>query len=148
MTGMSAVNLQKSLTTLIDLRKTELEKRQAELARQQALCARVQVNIDRLDQLAQGVGEQRGFVSADLALNAAAYKQSVLRLAESQRQELQRQLALASSAQQAVRAVAVKQEVLGQVLNASLTRSALEAARKSQKVQDDLAAQVWMRGQA
>ena len=132
----------KHLSILIELRGRELELRQAELAACQAVCSRVETNIERLKALAQGVG---GGGNAGLALNAIAYKQSLLQLADQQRQELAQRRSEAGQAQQAVSAAAREQEVLDQLLRQNRAKALLAEGRRAQKQQDDLATQVWLR---
>jgi flagellar export protein FliJ len=142
----STRQLHRNLDTLIELRTRELERHQAELARKQALCARVESNIERLDQLYREAG-RGSVISAELALNSAAYKQVVLQLADSQRQDLLLKTADLGESRTALQSVARQQQVLGQVLQQSLTRQLGAEQRKAQKQQDDLATQVWLRGQ-
>jgi flagellar export protein FliJ len=143
---MSA-HLQKSLGTLVDLRGRELEKRQAELAVRQSVCARVETNIERLGQLMQGISTA-GAMSADLAMNAFAYKQSLLELADGQRRELALKRSDVSQAQAAVNAAVRQQEVLDQLLIQARATALLAQKRRAQKQQDDLATQVWIWKQA
>ena len=140
---MSA-QLQNSLGTLIDLRTRELEKCQAELAARKSLCARVETNIERLGQLMESVSTDAS-VSTALAINTSAYKQSMLELVEAQRHELVHRQAEAAQAQLALNDAARQQEVLAQLLKQTRARALLTRSRQAQKVQDDLATQVWMR---
>ncbi|MDN3921570.1 flagellar export protein FliJ [Roseateles violae] len=143
-----AKQLQKNLGTLIELRTRELERRQAELARQQALCARVEKTIERLDQLHQGASAGGGEpLSLGLAQNCVAYKQAVRQMAEGQRRELLQKQAEMGECRAAVKQVALQQQVLGQVLAQSQVRLSSAEQRQQQKQQDDLGAQMWLRGQ-
>ncbi len=143
---MSA-RLQNSLGTLIDLRTRDLEKCQAELAARRSLCTRVEKNIERLGQLMEGVSTDAS-VSTALAINTSAYKQSLLELLDAQRRELVLRQAEAAQAQVAVTDAARQHEVLSQLLQQTRARALLAQSRQAQKVQDDLATQVWMRKQA
>ncbi len=144
---MSSQHLQRSLGRLITLRERELDHHQAQLATKQQLRERYASTVERLEQLNAQIGPT-GALMPSLAGNSADYKQAVLQWAEQQRQQLTLHEADMAVQRQAMLAVARKQEALGQLLGRVELRTRSELDRREQKVQDDLAGQVWQRGQA
>ncbi len=136
-----------SLGRLVDLRAREVERLTAEVAAKQVEHARYLDNLARLEQLRDSSGAS-GALPPALSLNCAAYKHSVMLLADAHRDDLALHEADMVRSQQALTAAALKREVLGQV-HARQQRSVAEAqAVVEQKRQDELATQVWWRGRS
>jgi flagellar export protein FliJ len=139
--------LQLNLRRLVDLRGRELERQQAELAAREQLCARSAAAVQRLEALNAQLGPT-GASSPSLAVNGADYKQAVMQWADQQRQHLAAHEADVAAQRQTVLAVARRQEAVGQLLDRVGARLQAEDARHEQRGQDELAAQVWLRGRA
>jgi flagellar export protein FliJ len=139
--------LQLNLRRLADLRGRELDRERAELAAREQLRARSATNVQRLDALNAQLGAT-GVSTPSLAVNGAQYKQAVMQLADQQRQHLATHEADVAAQRQAVLAVARRQEAVGQLLGRVDTRLRTEDERRAQKGQDELAGQVWQRGQS
>lgn len=137
--------LQQNLRRLADLRGRELERERAELAAKEQLRARSAAAVQRLDALNAGLGAT-GAVAPTLALNGAAYKQVVMQWADQQRGHLAVHEADVAAQRLAVLAVARRQEAVGQLLGQVSERLRTDAERQAQKLQDELAGQVWLRG--
>jgi flagellar export protein FliJ len=136
-----------SLGRLVDLRAREVERLTAEVAAKQVEHARYLDNLARLEQLRDSSGAS-GALPPALSLNCAAYKHSVMLLADAHRDDLALHEAEMVRSQQALTAAVLKREVLGQV-HARQQRSVAEAqAVVEQKRQDELATQVWRRGRS
>lgn len=136
-----------SLGRLVNLRAREVERLTAEVAAKQVEHARYLDNLARLEQLRDSSGAS-GALPPALSLNCAAYKHSVMLLADAHRDDLALHEADMVRSQQALTAAALKREVLGQV-HARQQRSVAEAqAVVEQKRQDELATQVWWRGRS
>lgn len=138
-------HLQRSLQRLMGLRERELERRQAQLAAKEQLRARYVSTVERLEQLNAQIGPT-GAAIPSLAANSAVYKQAVLQWAEQQRQDLALHEADMAVQRQQMLTVARQQQAFGQLLSRVDARLAGEAQRREQKGQDDLAGQVWLRG--
>ncbi|WP_077033549.1 flagellar FliJ family protein [Pelomonas sp. KK5] len=137
-----SVLIEKSLDTLIELRGRDLEARQADLAGKQVVCARIEANIERLHALMDGVSTAQ---APSLAENTAAYKTSLLELAEGQRRELEQRRQHVEQAREAVLDAARRKQVLEQLLQQSRARAQFARQRQQQKQQDELATQMWSR---
>ena len=138
-------HLQRSLQRLMGLRERELERQQAQLAAKEQLRARYVSTVERLEQLNAQIGPT-GAALPSLAANSAVYKQAVLQWAEQQRQDLALHEADMAVQRQQMLTVARQQQAFGQLLTRVDARLAGEAQRREQKAQDDLAGQVWLRG--
>jgi flagellar export protein FliJ len=136
-----------SLSRLVDVRGRELDRLQSELAAKEALRARYQGNLERMAGLCASTGAS-GALPAALSANCADFKQAVLRMADVHRQDLALHEADMALTQRALKAAAVKQEVLGDVLARQRRLAHASAVRVERKREDELAAQVWHRGVA
>ncbi|HEX2011917.1 MAG TPA: flagellar export protein FliJ [Roseateles sp.] len=143
---MSQQQLQRSLQRLMGLRERELERHQAQLAAKEQLRARYVSTVERLEQLNAQIGPT-GAALPSLAANSAVYKQAVMQWAEQQRQDLALHEADMAAQRESMLAVARKQEAFGQLLGRVDARLLAARGRQEQKQQDDLAGQVWQRGQ-
>lgn len=118
-------------------RRAQLERHRATLARLEQLCASATVNDER----------SAAHVVA-LSLNCGDYKQTVLRLADNQRDEVLRHDADLQLAQLALNRAVQRHEALSRVLDGKLQVLQREQAQGEQKRQDELACQSWWRGRA
>ncbi|QGZ38432.1 flagellar export protein FliJ [Pseudoduganella flava] len=143
---MSDKHLINNLSTLVALRNSELEKLQAEQAAKQMTAERYRKNLARLHDLAVNSGAS-GNLPIALAANCGNYKQAVLAMADSHRLDLTMHEADMAVSQQALTRAYVKREVLGQVLEKNQKALAGKVAVQERKVHDDLATQLWLRGQ-
>lgn len=136
----------RSLSRLLDLREREVDRLMSDIASKQTVRKRYQGNLDRLEHLYDSIGAS-GAVSPVMSLNCADYKQSVMALADTHRTDFLLHEADMEVAQRTLNAATQRREVLGQVLaqqQSSIYRAQL---RFDQKQQDELASQVWWRGQ-
>lgn len=136
-----------SLSTLVRLKDTEVERLQADLARQEATRARYQANLDRLAELAQGSGAS-GALAPALAINCGQYKQVVLAMADAHRTDLQLHQANMAVAQQQLGAAWTRRELLGKVLEQHQAAAGREQERAVRKREDETATQSWLAGRA
>ena len=149
----------KSLSTLVNLREQEVERLTTDVAAKQAVRERYRRSLARMEQLCRdsGASSDAGgdtvpgaltpMLSPALSLNCAAYKQSVMQMADAHRADLALHEADMAVAQRALHAAVNKREVLDTVLQRQLGTLQRQQAAREQKREDDLAAQVWMRGQ-
>jgi len=144
---MSTVKPLDSLKRLVELRSREVDRLSADMATKQGERARYLGNLERLEQLRASVGAS-GLASPALALNCADYKQAVTAIAAAHREDLALHEADMALAQQALIAAARRHEVLDQVHARKHDEAQRQARAGEQKQQDDLAAQVWLRGQS
>lgn len=144
---MNSQNMKQSLVQLMALRERELEQHQAQLAAKQQLRERYAATVQRLEQLNSQIGPT-GAAVPTLAANSAVYKQAVMQWAEQQRQDLALHEADMAVQRQAMLAVARQQEAYAQLLARVEQRAKSEQMRREQKFTDDVAGQVWQRGQA
>ncbi|WP_442881019.1 flagellar FliJ family protein [Aromatoleum sp.] len=142
---MTMTKTSNGLVRLIDLRERDVERLTAEVAAKQAVRERYLGNLARLEQLRDSTGAS-GALPPVLSLNCAAYKQSVMLVADAHRADLRLHEADMALSQQALQASALRREVLGQVhaRQCRELRRAQEAGE--QKRQDELASQLWWRG--
>lgn len=133
-----------SLGRLIELREREVERLTAEVAAKQALRERYLGNLRRLEQLCAGTGAS-GAPSPALALNCAAYKQSVMQLADAHRGDLALHEADMALSSRALAEAARRREVLAQVHDGQQRALLRLQEAGEQKRQDEIAAQVWLR---
>ena len=135
------------LERLVDVRERELDQLQAQLAQKEAVRARYRGNLARMASLCADSGAS-GALPAAHSTNCADFKQAVLQMAATHRQDLQLHEADLAVTERALKAAAARQDVLGDVL-ARQRRLVLAArARGERKREDELAAQVWQRGSA
>jgi len=143
-------NTTRSLATLVDLRGREVDRLAASMADKQAVRERFQGNLARLERLgAGGSGQCQAGDRLPLALsmNHAGYKQAVLAMADTHRQDLALHEADMAVTRRALHAAARQREVLGQVLDERVAQLRKAQARQDQKRLDDLATQMWARSQ-
>lgn len=133
-----------SLGRLVQLREREVEQLTAELAAKQAVKERYLGNLRRLEQLRDSTGAS-GAPSPALALNCAAYKQTVMQLVAAHRDDLALHEADMALSSQALANAALRCEVLVQVRDGQQRALLREQAVGEQKRQDEIAAQVWLR---
>lgn len=137
----------KSLSTLVAMRDREVDSLMADVATKQAMCERYQHNLERMARLCEAPVVHNG-TSPVHALNNGHFKASIMELAELHRQDLALHKADMAVSQQALQAAARGREVLEQVLGKQRGVLAKAQASREQKRQDDMATQVWLRGQA
>jgi flagellar export protein FliJ len=144
-----------SLSTLVRLRSTAVDRLQAELAKQETVRARYQTSVERLTALAEGCGPSAkpaaaratGF-SAALAVNVGNYKQAVFALAETHRTDLHLHEANMAVSQRNLAQAWTRRELLGKVLTQQEAAHAREQDRVQRKRDDEIATQSWLAGQA
>lgn len=136
----------RSLSTLVSLRTTEVERLQTEMAAKESLRERYQKNLDRLTGLYQNSGAS-GKLPLALASNCGDYKQAVMQMVDSHKLDLTMHEADMAVSQRALNAAFVKREILGQVLQKEQKALASQEQAKERKRQDELATQLWLRGQ-
>lgn len=143
---MTRTNTIRSLDTLVQLRSTQVERLQADLAGLEATRARYQANLARMDSLATGSGASGAALALApaLALNCGAYKQDVMALAASHRQDLALHEANMAVSQQRLAQAWTRRELLGKVLEREQEALAGEQARGAARRDDDVATQSWM----
>lgn len=139
------------LAAVVDQRRREKEGLVGELAGRRAQLERHRATLVRLEQLCAGAtvgGASATTHVAALSLNCGDYKQAVLRLADSQRDEVLRHDADLQLAQLALTRAVQRHEALSQVLDGKLQVLQREQRQGEQKRQDELATQSWWRGRA
>ncbi|SDF68364.1 MULTISPECIES: flagellar export protein FliJ [unclassified Duganella] len=136
----------RNLTTLVALRNTEVERLQTEMAEKTNLRDRYQKNLERLTSLYTNSGAS-GNLHPALAGNCGNYKQAVMAMADSHRLDLHMHEADMAVSQQALNAAWAKREVLGKVLDKTQKVVNREQNAKERKQHDELATQLWLRGQ-
>ncbi|MBV7535124.1 flagellar export protein FliJ [Duganella sp. sic0402] len=136
----------RNLTTLVALRNTEVERLQTEMAEKTHLRDRYQKNLERLTSLYTNSGAS-GNLHPALAGNCGNYKQAVMVMADSHRLDLHMHEADMAVSQQALNAAWARREVLGKVLDKTQKVVNREQNVKERKQQDELATQLWLRGQ-
>ncbi|MRX09661.1 flagellar export protein FliJ [Pseudoduganella sp. FT25W] len=136
----------RNLTTLVALRNTEVERLQTEMAEKTNLRDRYQKNLERLTSLYTNSGAS-GNLHPALAGNCGDYKQAVMALADSHRLDLHMHEADMAVSQQALNAAWAKREVMGKVLDKTQKVVNAQQNAKERKQHDELATQLWLRGQ-
>jgi flagellar export protein FliJ len=136
----------RNLTTLVSLRNTEVERLQTEMAEKANVRERYQKNLERLTGLYTNSGAS-GNLHPALAGNCGDYKQAVMQMADNHRLDLHMHEADMAVSQQALNAAWAKREVLGKVLDKQQKIVVKEQNAKERKQHDDLATQLWLRGQ-
>ena len=136
----------RSLSTLVNLRTTEVERLQTEMATKESVRERYQKNLDRLTGLYKNSGAS-GNLPLALASNCGDYKQAVMQMVDSHKLDLTMHEADMAVSQRALNAAYVKREILGQVLQKEQKALASQEQAKERKRQDELATQLWLRGQ-
>jgi flagellar export protein FliJ len=142
---MSEHNI-RNLTTLVSLRNTEVERLQTEVAEKASVRDRYQKNLERLTGLYTNSGAS-GNLHPALAGNCGDYKQAVMQMADSHRLDLHMHEADMAVSQKALNAAWAKREVLGKVLVKQQAVVLKQQNAKERKQHDELATQLWLRGQ-
>lgn len=136
----------RNLTTLVALRNTEVERLQTEMAEKANVRERYQKNLERLTSLYTNSGAS-GNLHPALAGNCGNYKQAVMAMADSHRVDLHLHEADMAVSQRALNAAWAKREVMGKVLDKTQKAVSREQLAKERKQHDELATQLWLRGQ-
>jgi flagellar export protein FliJ len=136
----------RNLTTLVALRNTEVERLQTEMAEKTNVRDRYQKNLERLTSLYTNSGAS-GNLHPALAGNCGDYKQAVMAMADSHRLDLHMHEADMAVSQQALNAAWAKREVMGKVLDKTQKVVNAQQNAKERKQHDELATQLWLRGQ-
>jgi flagellar export protein FliJ len=136
----------RNLTTLVALRHTEVERLQTEMAEKTSVRERYQRNLERLTSLYTNSGPS-GNLHPALAGNCGDYKQAVMAMADSHRLDLHMHEADMAVSQQALNAAWAKREVMGKVLSKEQKAVSQQQNVKERKQSDELATQLWLRGQ-
>jgi flagellar export protein FliJ len=136
----------RNLTTLVALRNTEVERLQTEMAEKASVRERYQKNLERLTSLYTNSGAS-GNLHPALAGNCGDYKQAVMAMADSHRMDLHLHEADMAVSQQALNAAWAKREVMGKVLTKEQQALLKLQNAKERKQHDELATQLWLRGQ-
>jgi flagellar export protein FliJ len=141
----------RGLEAVVELREREKDKLVGELATQRALTERYRNTLARLDALCAGAGASGAQGAANLAvlsLNCGDYKQSVMKMAAGQRDELGVQEAELRRAEQALVHAAHRHAAMSITLERQQQDIDRAASRREQKGQDELATQTWWGRQA
>lgn len=136
----------RNLSTLVQLRSGEVEKLQSELAKQTALRERYKQNLERLTSLYTGSGAS-GALPLAMSVNCGNYKQAVMQMVDTHRTDLSLHEANMEASQRQLHAAWAKREVLDQVLTQKQKDVAGAQNRLETKRSDELATQLWLRGQ-
>jgi len=136
----------RNLTTLVALRNTEVERLQSEMAEKTSLRERYQKNLERLTTLYTNSGAS-GNLHPALAGNCGDYKQAVMAMADSHRLDLHMHEADMAVSQQALNQAWVKREVMDRVLSKEQKLANKQQTAQERKQHDELATQLWLRGQ-
>ncbi|WP_343729619.1 flagellar export protein FliJ [Duganella sp.] len=136
----------RNLTTLVALRNTEVERLQTEMAEKASVRERYQKNLERLTSLYTNSGAS-GNLHPALAGNCGDYKQAVMAMADSHRLDLHMHEADMAVSQQALNKAWAKREVMDMVLTKEQKVYNQQKNVKERKQHDDLATQLWLRGQ-
>ena len=136
----------RNLSTLVALRNTEVERLQTEMAEKANVRERYQKNLERLTSLYTNSGAS-GNLHPALAGNCGDYKQAVMAMADSHRLDLHMHEADMAVSQQALNKAWAKREVMDMVLSKEQKTFAQEKHVKERKQHDELATQLWLRGQ-
>ena len=143
---MSDPHLIRNLATLVALRNTEVERLQTEMAAKENVRERYQKNLERLTGLYVNSGAS-GNLPPALAGNLGDYKQAVMQMADNHRLDLNLHEADMAVSQRQLTAAWVKREALGKVLSKQQNVVLQEQNSLERKRHDELATQLWFRGQ-
>ena len=136
----------RNLTTLVALRNTEVERLQTEMAEKASVRERYQKNLERLTSLYTNSGAS-GNLHPALAGNCGDYKQAVMAMADSHRLDLHMHEADMAVSQQALNKAWAKREVMDKVLTKEQKVLDRQQTAKERTQHDELATQLWLRGQ-
>ncbi|HAT33677.1 MAG TPA: flagellar export protein FliJ [Janthinobacterium sp.] len=135
-----------SLATLVQLRDTEVERLRGDMAAQTALRERYRNNLERLSGLCADSGAS-GALPLAQSLNCGQYKQALMVIADTHRVDLGLHEAGMAVSQRALNAAWARREALDQVLSQKQRAAATEQQRRDGKRHDELATELWLRGQ-
>lgn len=135
----------RSLSTLVTLRASEVERLQADVAAKMAVRQRYVNNLERMESLC-AAGGASGALPLALSVNCGNYKQAVMEMADAHRLELTLHEADMAVTQRALVTAWRKQEVLGKVLEQKQQHVLSAQEANERKRQDELATQMWHRG--
>lgn len=164
---MSGERQLKQLGQLVDLREREVDRLSADMADKQAVRQRFLGNLARLEQLCNSSGpsgaqenaqnndqsngasrnDHTATLSPALSLNCGGYKQAVMKLADSHRVDLSLHESAMANTQRLMVAAVRRHEALDQVLERQRAGMRRFQNVREQKRQDDVASQMWLRGQ-
>lgn len=143
----------KQLGQLVDLREREVDRLSADMADKQVVRRRYLGNLARLEQLCNGSGPsgaqhsgQAATLSPALSLNCGGYKQAVMKLADVHRVDLSLHESDMVTTQRLMVQAVRRHEALDMVFERQRESVRRSQSVREQKGQDDLAAQVWLRG--
>ena len=138
------------LDRLVALREKEVDRLSADFASREAMRQRYLDNLTRMRSLCEdtSAGLAAGKAAGVLALNNGAYKQTLLAMVDAHAQDLAAHEAQMDVARQALHQAARGHEVLRQVAEKQSLALLRAQGVRDQKVSDDLASQVWLRGRA
>ena len=143
---MSDQHTIRNLSTLVQIRNTEVERLQGEMAAHSAVRERYKKNVERLTGLYTGSGAS-GALPLALSVNCGNYKQAVMVMVDTHKIDLHLHEQTMALSQQALNAAWSKREALDQVLTQKQKDLNLQQERRATKRQDELATQLWFRGQ-
>lgn len=141
---MTARHTLASLGKLVTMREREQERIGAELGRQRSAQDRMQRSVDRLNAICEAAGPS-GAHAMLLAANCAAYKQSVMGLAQEQQRTLDRANAEVEVTRVALHAAFRRREGVAQVLQRREDEWRRAGEVQARKQLDDAALTVWRR---
>jgi flagellar export protein FliJ len=135
-----------TLGQVVSLRAREQERLSQELASQQVRRERFHQNLHRLEQLCEQSGAS-GTLPIALSANCANYKQAVMHLAHTHREQLVQHEREMATTRTSLVAAARRHEAMDQLMQNRLQVWQAERAVQAQKQQDEVAAQAWGRAQ-
>lgn len=141
---MTSANTLGNLARLVELRQREVDRRLTEIANKQGLRERYQRNLNQLEILWRGAAPTSQ-LTPSCALNHAHYKQSMLQLASTHRDDLALHDADLAVARQALAQASRQREVMEQLLNRERQNQRRVQDLREQKRQDEMASLVWQR---
>jgi flagellar export protein FliJ len=133
-----------TLKKLEDLRQRDVDSKATEVGRLEQERQRYLRNLSRLSDLAAHAGPSGG-LPARLMGAGAAYKLSLLRLADEHAQDLALHDDRLAHARLALQHAARKKEVISTVCARAQAAATTAAAKAAQKAQDEISAQLWLR---
>jgi flagellar export protein FliJ len=141
----------RNIERLLELRKRQLEALAADMASRRALQARFRGNIERLEALCRTSGPSGGgypteaALSTPLSLNCAGYKQSVMKMVDAHRIDLELHEADTAVAHRELASAKRREEALSQLIEKARSRAQRVQAGRQRKVQDEVSIQMWDR---
>ena len=134
----------RNLSTLVQLRSTEVERLQQDMTHKESTRQRYANSIEQLAALCAGSGTS-GTLAPALAANCGAYKEALIRLADTHRTDLALHEADMAHTRQALNAAHARREALALMLTRQQKLQDTEQQRRERKQHDELATQSWMR---